>query len=85
MIRLEGKDLIVDILDPHTLSLEDAPAKAAGLADYAQRHGDMFGRIELIIVEGEQMKRLNLADERTRNKVKKVSTHEHLQQLFDGA
>lgn len=85
VVRAEGKDLTIDILDPHTLSLEDAPAKAAGLAEYAQRHGEKFGRIELIIVDGDKMKRLDLTDERTSDKVREVSTHEHLRQLFDGA
>lgn len=83
IVRAEGKNFVVDILDPHTLSLEDAPAKAVGLAEYAEKHGDKFGRIELIIVEGDKMKRLDLADEQVRNKVKQVSTHEHLRQLFD--
>jgi type III restriction enzyme len=75
---------VLDILDPHTLSLEDAPAKAAGLAEFAAKHGSKFGRIELIIVEDTKMKRLDLADEITRNRVKAVTTHGHLKQLFDG-
>jgi type III restriction enzyme len=85
MVRSEGRSLVVDILDPHTLSLEDAPAKAVGLADYASKHGAKFGRIELIIVEGDNVKRLDVTDEGTRNKLKEVSTHEHLRQLFEGA
>ena len=43
----------------------------------------MFGRIELIIIEEDKIKRLNLNDEETRNKVKQVATNEHLQQLYD--
>jgi type III restriction enzyme len=34
-IRSEGKETRVDILDPHLLSLDDSPPKAAGLAEYA--------------------------------------------------
>lgn len=82
-VRSEGKDVRVDILDPHLLSLDDAPAKAAGLADFAAKHSDKFGRIELIIVDGNKMKRLDLADETVRNKVKQVTTHNHLRLLFD--
>jgi type III restriction enzyme len=83
IVRREGKDLVVDLLDPHALHLEDAPAKAAGLAAFAAKHGHDFGRIELIIVDGDKMKRLDLADEAVREKVKEVSTHEHLRQLYD--
>jgi type III restriction enzyme len=83
VIRREGKNLVVDILDPHAVSLADAPAKAAGLAQFAARHYHQFGQIDLIIFDSDRMKRLNLADEVVRNKVKAVSTPEHLQQLFD--
>jgi hypothetical protein len=62
--------------------LEDAPAKAAGLADYAARHSHQYGRIEPIVIDGEEVKRLDLRDERIRDRVKGVSTNEHLRQLF---
>jgi type III restriction enzyme len=71
------------LLDPHLLSLEDAPAKAAGLAEYADKHWLEFGRIELIIVEGDEIKRLDLTDGPTRNRVRGVQTHEHLRQLYE--
>jgi type III restriction enzyme len=71
------------LLDPHSIRLEDAPAKAAGLALYADKHWLAFGRIELIIVEGELIKRLDLTKQRIRDKVKAVQTHEHLRQLFE--
>lgn len=82
-VRQKSKNLVVDLLDPHSLALEDAPAKAAGLAAYARKHSDKFGRIELIVVDGEKTKRLNLSDERICTKVMGVSTTAHLRQLFD--
>lgn len=82
VVRSTASGPVVDLLDPHLLSLEDAPAKASGLADYADKHWPEFGRIELIIVEGDEVKRLDLADEQTRDKVKGVQTHEHLRQLY---
>ncbi len=86
ILRDEGKgQLAVDILDPHSLSLEDAPAKAAGLARYADKHAPEFGRIELIIVDGRQIRRIDLKDEVKRGKVRAVQTHAHLRQLFDDA
>jgi type III restriction enzyme len=83
VVRHVDGGLIVDLLDPHMLDLADAPAKAAGLAKYAAKHAHEFGRIELIIIEGERIKRLNLVDERVRNRVRGVSDVEHLRQLFD--
>ena len=83
VVRKEGKGLVVDILDPHALSLEDAPAKAVGLAQFAAKHAHEFGRIELIIVDGEKMARLDLAKETMREKVKKVQSHEHLRLLYE--
>jgi type III restriction enzyme len=82
-VRSEQESLVVDILDPHAISLEDAPAKAVGLAEYAAKHGHQFGRIELIIIADDKMKRLDLTQERVRDKVKEVTTHNHLRLLFD--
>lgn len=84
-VRFEGGRLIADLLDPHRIDLEDAPSKAAGLAEYADKHCYEFGRVELIIVEGDEIRRLDLTDEQTRNRVKAVQTHAHLRQLFESA
>ncbi|MEX1159194.1 MAG: hypothetical protein WEC79_09725, partial [Thermomicrobiales bacterium] len=78
----EDATLKVDLLDPHLLSLEDAPAKAAGLAKYAAKHGAAFGRIELIIVEDVRVHRLNLKNEAVRDRVRAVTTSQHLRDLF---
>jgi len=50
-VRLEKKQPIVDLIEPHSISLADAPAKAAGLAKFAALHADKFGRIELILLD----------------------------------
>ena len=83
VVRKTTDDLIVDILDPHSLAYEDAPAKAAGLAEFARRHTHEFRRIELIIVDDERSKRIDLAEEGNREKVQHVTTREHLRHLFD--
>jgi type III restriction enzyme len=85
VVRKERRNLVVDILDPHAISLEDAPAKAAGLAHFAMKHAHEFGRIELIVVDGDNMKRLDLADQAVRDMVKEVKTPEHLRRLYDQA
>lgn len=82
-VRSDSGELTVDLLDPHRMDLEDAPAKAAGLARYADKHGHEFGRIELIIVEGDEIKKLDLTDELVRDKVRGVNDHTHLRQLYE--
>ena len=82
--------VLVDIVDPHLVSLEDAPAKAAALAHYAEEHQDRFGRVDMVMVErpgtdDEQVKRLSLLDESTRRRVLRVSSTQHLRDLFDSA
>lgn len=82
--RDEGGDLVVDILDPHTTSLNDAPAKAVGLAEFARDHGGAFGRIELIIIERSTNRvfRLDLQKSSARTQVLTVRTPEHLEALY---
>ena len=43
-LRLESVSLVVDIIEPHSISLADAPAKAAGPAKFAAMHFSKFGR-----------------------------------------
>jgi type III restriction enzyme len=82
IIRSEAGNLVVDIIDPHAISLADAPAKAAGLAKFAAQHADKFGRIELIMVDGSTSKRLELTDEIVRNRVRAITLPNQLRQLF---
>jgi type III restriction enzyme len=77
--------VIADIVDPHRLADEYAPARAAGLAEFAERHADRFGRIELVIVDDGRIKRLDLVKAAVRRQVAAVSSHAHLKQLFDEA
>lgn len=70
-----------DILEPHRG--EDSVAKAKGLAEFADRHGSAFGRIELIRVEGEQITRLDLNDHRVRTAVLPIVNPDELDRLFD--
>ncbi len=43
VVRKAGGHLVVDIVDPHLLTMEDAWYRATGLAQYAARHADRFG------------------------------------------
>ena len=80
--RVKG-EIIADLLDPHDSGLPDAVEKAIGLARFAEKHGVDFGRIELITInQKKQIQRLDLTKPSVRDKVKKVTSREHLDQLF---
>ncbi|OQB40021.1 MAG: Type III restriction enzyme, res subunit [Candidatus Hydrogenedentes bacterium ADurb.Bin179] len=82
--RVKGK-VVVDILDPHDSGLRDAVDKAIGLARFAEKHGDYFGRIELIILGPKNdIKLLDVNREAIREKVKVVTSPAHLDALFTG-
>jgi len=83
--RRQGEALVVDILEPHSLSQDDSAAKAQGLANFALRHGDDFGRIELIIKHKGKLLRLDVNQPDIRDKVRAVTDNQHLRQLFESA
>jgi type III restriction enzyme len=84
VFRKEKGELVADILDPHGTHLDEAVAKAKGLAAYARKHGEDFGRIELMILDkDDHLQRLNLNDEKTREKVDRVTSREQLELLFE--
>jgi type III restriction enzyme len=67
--RTKKGELVVDLLEPHMTDLADAAAKALGLAKYADQHADQYEHIEFIVVHGDDVISLDLADERWRKKV----------------
>lgn len=83
IVRSESGSLVVDVIEPHSIAISDAPAKAAGLAKFAAQHYDRFGRIELILIDGKAQKRLDLTDEATRRRVQAITLPQELRQLFD--
>ncbi len=83
IFRKVGERIVVDMLEPHTTSLADASYKAVGLAEFADKHGEFFGRIELINKVNDSLKRLNMCDEAMREKVKKITSNDQLNYLFD--
>ncbi len=81
--RSQGEGEVVDILEPHSLSHDDSAAKAKGLAEFALRHGEDFGRIELITMEKGRLLRLDVNQGDVRDKVRAVGDNQHLRQLFE--
>jgi type III restriction enzyme len=87
VFRRKGGEVIVDIIDPHLTSIEDAPRKAAALAKYTADRQDHFRRVDLAIVHGQKpdqiVRRLRLMDEKIRIKVAGVTSSQHLRDLFE--
>lgn len=83
IFRKVNRKVVVDILDPHTSSFSDAIPKAKGLANYAEKHGAQFERIELIHKVSGRLKRLDLKDEVIRKKILKATERTDLDKLFD--
>ena len=48
VVRVDTDGYIFDILEPHDPSRKDNYPKAVGLAKFAEKHWDKFGRIQLI-------------------------------------
>jgi type III restriction enzyme len=80
--RRAGDSIVADLVDPHDVARPDAPAKAVGLARFANRHGLSFGRVELVIIDGHRMHTLDLKDEGVRNRVLRVDSQAFLRDLL---
>lgn len=85
VVRKVDGSLVADIVDPHLLSYDDAWHRARGLAKFAARHSNAFGRIEMVRVEGSKVERIDLIDEKSREHVLDVSSNAHLRKLFEDA
>lgn len=80
--REAGGKLLVDLIDPHTPSFEDAAAKAKGLATFARDYGDHFGRIELVAEVGGAIRRLNAKETKVRGQLLTVTNSEQLLAVY---
>ena len=80
--RTKGK-VVVDIFDPHGDYFADALAKAQGLAEYAKLHGDQFGQIDVVRIEGDHIQSLHLQDAKIRKKILMMTTPQQFMALYD--
>ena len=87
VVRTEGEGFAIDILEPHDPSLGDNFEKAVGLARFAERHGALFGRIQLIRKQsssgGEHFARLEINQTAIIKKLLLVISNPLLDALFD--
>jgi type III restriction enzyme len=76
-----------DVLEPHDPSRKDNYPKAVGLAKFAEKHGEHFGRIQLIRRVHKYGRdiffRLDMNRTEVCNKVRGVTSNEELDRIFD--
>lgn len=76
----------IDILEPHRPDLDDNFEKAVGLAKFAERHGALFGRIQLIRQQstagGERYMRLEINHTPTIKRLLLITSNPQLDAVF---
>ena len=87
VIRKEGSDYIVDVLEPHDPTRIDNLGKAKGFAEYARQNPGV-GRIQLIkmkkdSVGKERPFRLDMSKSLVRDKVSHCASSDELNHIFD--
>lgn len=88
VVRADALGYVFDILEPHDSSRKDNYPKAVGLAKFADKHHDQFGRIQLIRKhKGEDRKdhfyRLDMNDIEVRNRVRGITSNPELDRIFE--
>lgn len=82
IVRKYGVRFRFDILEPHDPSLADNLEKAQGLAIFAEKHGDVFDRIQLIRKQATGFARLELNKSAIRDKLRLVTANAQIDDLF---
>lgn len=88
IVRADAQGYVFDILEPHDPSRKDNYPKSVGLAKFAEKHWDKFGRIQLIRlkkgVDGrEHFYRLDMGKTTVKNKIRGIKSNEELDSIFD--
>jgi type III restriction enzyme len=87
IVRSNGKGLTADILEPHDPTRSDNFEKAVGMARFAERHGALFGRIQMIRkrvpkLGGATYARLEINDTATIKQLLLITSNPQLDDLF---
>lgn len=90
IVRAISTGYVVDILEPHDPSRKDNYPKAVGLAKFASKHWDKFGRIQLIrkmsgLDGNEHFYRLDMSDLQVCQRVLSITSNQELDHIFDDA
>ena len=65
-------EIVADVVDPHGDHLADSLPKLRGLADYVEKHGEQFVRIEAVAEVNGSYRVLDLKAEKVRELVRRV-------------
>ena len=87
IIRRDGSEYVVDILEPHDPTRQDNLGKAKGFAEYARQNPGV-GRIQLIRVQRdsvgrERAFRLDMSKSSIRDKVSRCASNDELNHIFE--
>ena len=87
IIRRDGLDYVVDILEPHDPTRVDNLGKAKGFAEYARQNPGV-GRIQLIRIQKdsvgkERAFRLDMSKSAVRDKVSRCMSNDELSRIFE--
>ena len=87
VVRKADSEFAIDILEPHDPSLGDNFEKAVGLARFAEQHGYLFGRIQLIRklnspAGGDHFARLEINKTTTIKQLLLITSNPQLDELF---
>ena len=87
IIRRDGPDYVVDILEPHDPTRVDNLGKAKGFAEYARQNPGV-GRIQLIRMQRdsvgrEKAFRLDMSKSSIRDKVSRCASNDELNHIFE--
>jgi type III restriction enzyme len=83
IVRSKKSGFVFDVLEPHDDSRADNLPKAQGLAEFAEKHGDRFSRIQLIRKKAEAFIRLELNKTAVRSRVRQAASNPTLDAIFD--
>lgn len=83
IVRRERGELLADVIDPHNSLFDDTWAKVKGLAEFAEKHGHSFGRLEISIVEKGVIKRLDVNKPAKRAKARRCQSNNDVDALFE--
>ena len=82
-VRQDDGTVAADIVDPHGIQFGDAMPKLKGLAQYAERFGDQYRRIEAVAKIGDKFRVLDLKEAATRASVSAATTIKALYESAD--
>lgn len=83
IVRQVASGFRFDILEPHDPSRSDNLGKAKGLAEFAEKHGDVFDRVQLIRKRTTGFARLEMNRAAIRDKLRLVTSNDQIDALFE--